>query len=446
MAENIGTDHRLALSRLRGLLIDPERFSTDGDVLSGYLEPGTVHRRLVAAAFPRSSGDVRGIVECAREGGLSVYTPLPWGLNPPRDGVVVDFRFMSRILGVDTRNLFLDVEPGVTWEQVLPVLAERGVRVALPASARSPYVLESALEREVVLAASRFSNRQLATFHAVLADGREYRSGSDALPASTAHWREDGGPNLSRLFTGSRNSFGIPVRGFVYLYPEPEERKVVALGFGSRKRACLLARRAARSEIGTEVVVLNRLGAGQAAGGTPGLPAWSAVFGLEGSFKLVSYHEKRLGELASELGLEPSACAPAVSEALSDALGRPWYAPPLCVGFYTTFDRLETLAPLCEKPLRELGRVSQVLIPVKRGASVYVQYGLEARGDRGEAAAAVKGLLPGLADAGAFFPNPAGPLAWHIFKKQPRYYDLLRKVKGFMDPLDILNTGQVLEV
>ncbi|MFH1151482.1 MAG: FAD-binding protein [Actinomycetota bacterium] len=437
------TDPKVALARLREIMVDPRRFTTDADVLSGYLEPGARADGLVAAVYPRSAEDIRQVLDIARAYGLAVYTPIPWGLKPPRPGVVLDYEYMADVKGVDTRNLFLEVEPGVTWEQVLPELAAEGVRVALPAAAHSPYVLESAMERDVVLPACRFSNKQFATFHAVLADGREYRSGSDALPNSVAHWREDGGPNISRVFTGSRNSFGLPTRGFIYLYPEPEERKVVCRGLANRRQACRLAQRAARSEIGTEVVILNRLKARETLGEDPGLATWNVVLGLEGSARLVAHQEKRLGGLASELKLTPKAGGKKLAEAFSESLGRPWYAPPVSFGFYTDFDRVETL---CEKAEAALAgaRTAQMLIPVKRGASVYVQYDIP--GASAEVAKKVKRLLPRLADAGAFFNNPTLSLASHIFAKQPAYLELVKDLKRFMDPEDLLNCGQVVEV
>jgi FAD/FMN-containing dehydrogenase len=432
------------MARLREVMVDPARFTADEDVLSGYLEPGTSRRELVAAVFPRSPEDIERVLDVARGYGLSLYTPIPWGLNPPRPGVVLDFKCMADIKAIDLRNLMLDVEPGVTWEQVIPELAALGVRIALPASAKSPYVVESSLEREVVLAASRFSNKQLSTFHALLADGREYRSGSDALPGSVAHWREDGGPNISRIFTGSRNSFGVPIRGYVFLYPEPEDRKVEVRGFPNRRQACALAQRAARSEIGTEVVVASKAKARGVLGEDPGLASWSVVFGLEGPPRLVAYHAKRLDELAGELKLKPRPGVEKVAEAFSSALGKPWYAPPLSLGFYTNFNRVEELSGLVEAALKDRGRLAQMVIPVKRGASVYVQFDLGAAADG--AAAAVKKFLPKLGDAGAFFPNPTGPLATHVFKKQPAYFEFLKNLKRFMDPQDILNSGQVVEV
>ena len=446
MARRSGTDYRLALARLKELMVDPSRFSTDEEVLSGYLEAGTVYRNLIACLCPRDAEDIRRIAEVARGQGLSVYTPIPWGLNPPRAGVVVDFRCMADIVEIDTRNLFACVEPWVTWEQLMPELTALGVRVALPASAKSRYVLESALEREVVLSASRFSNKQLSTFHAVLADGREYRSGSDALPGSKAHWREDGGPNISRVFTGSRNSFWIPVRGYVFLFPQPESRKVVVRGFANRAQACRMAQRAARGEIGTEVMVLNKAKASEILGEDPGFASWSAVFGLEGSPRLVAYHEKRLDQIATELKLKPKVATRAATVSMARALEGPWYAPPLSIGFYTEFARVDEMSAIVESRLKEKGRLAQMVIPVKRGASVYAQLDLRTRAASDGAASTIKDLLPALSDAGAFFPNPTWPLATHIFSRQPTYFELLKNLKRFMDPDDMLNTRQVVEV
>ena len=406
MAARSGPDLRLVRARLRELMVDPARLSADEDTIASYAEPGSKSDHLTCVVYPRGQTDVDQVLSVARAYGLAVYTPIPWGINAKRPGVVVDYKFMADIKSVDTRNLFLEVEPGVTWEQVLGELAGRNVRVALPAAARSPYVLESALEREAVLPAARFTNKQLSTFHVLLADGREYRSGSDALPNSVAHWREDGGPNISRVFTGSRNSFGLPLRGFIYLYPQPEDRKVVVRGLASRRQACALAQRCARSEVGTEVIVMNKAKAASVVGESGDLAAWSVAFGLDGSTRLVAYKEKRIKELAGELKLKPVAAKAGLNEAMSQALGRPWYAPEVSFGFYTTFGRVEELSALAELGLKGLGKTAQMVLPVKRGASVFVSY--DVIDARNGASDAVKILLPKLADAGAFFPNQTG--------------------------------------
>ena len=174
------------------------------------------------------------------------------------------------------------------------------------------------------------------------------------------------------------------------------------------------------------------------------LATWSVAFGLEGSPKLVAYQQKRIKELAAELKLKPVAAKAGLTEAMSQALGRPWYAPDLSFGFYTTFSRVEELSALTELGLKGIGKPAQMVIPVKRGASVFVSYDvLDARDG---AAAAVKELLPKLSDAGAFFPNPTGSLATHIFRKQATYAKMLAELKRIIDPDDVLNSGQVVEV
>lgn len=444
MAARSGPDPAFARARLREIMVDPRRFSDDEATIASYLEDGHPTGNVICVVYPRGRTDIEHVLSVARAYGLSVYTPLPWGLAPAKPGVVVDFRNMCRIESIDATNLFLHVQPGVTWEQALPELAAAGVRVALPAAARSPYILESALEREVVLAANRFTNRQLATFHAMLADGREYRSGSDALPNSTTHWREDGGPNISKVFTGSRNSFGIPLGGYVFLYPEPEDSGVAVRGFTTRGQACSLARRCARSEVGTEILVLSKAKAVEVMGEDAGLSAWTVVFGLEGSPRLVAYQEKRIDELAAELKLRPAAGKAKLAEAAGEALGRPWYAPEVSFGFYTGFSRVEELSGIAEAGLKGKGKTAAMVIPVKRGASAYLQF--DVLEPKPGAADAVKELLVRLADEGAFFPNPTGSLATHIFKKQASYMKMLRRLKEIIDPEDMLNSGQVVEV
>ena len=431
---------------MREIIVDPTRFSTDGDLLSGYLEPGTLHRGLLAAVFPRNREDIRSILEVARSSGLAVYTPVPWGLNPAREGVVLDFKFMSDILGIDTRNLFLDIEPGVTWEQVLPVLAERGSGWRSPPRRNRP-----------TCSRARSSARWCSPL-------RGYPTGNSR--PSTCFSRTGGSTGAGRTRspvpsrTGGRTAAPIsagcsPVPGTRSGYrcavtstctPSPRTARWWYWASRTGPRPACLRRSRPASEIGTEVVVVNRHAARRVLGEDPGLSTWSVVFGLEGPPALVAYHEKRLGQLASELKLKPKTPAGSVAEAFSAALGRPWYAPELSIGFYTNFERIDGLSALCEASLKEKGRLAQMVIPVKRGASVYVQHDLqEARGGNG-AEAAIKSLLPGLSDAGAFFPDATGPLATHVFSGQPEYFELLKKVKGFMDPEDILNSGQVVEV
>lgn len=432
---------QLALAKLRELLVEGARFADGAEAVSTYLEEGADAAAALAVVKPHSEEEVEAVVEIAHRHRMAVYTPQPWGLAPARPGIIMDFREMDEIIALDARNLVAVVEPGVTWERLLPAVREAGLSAAVPACAHSPSVLDHAMQRGIVTSACRFGNKQLSNFHAVLADGRRYRSGSHALPTATVNWREDGGPNLSRVFQGSHNSMGLPVRGYIYLYPPTEARKLVVKAFPKREGALEYVRLVARQEVGTEVVVMDEARLDALAGASSG-GAWTAAISLDGPAELVEHWAKRLDRIAREQG---GKAAPAkAAQALEKALEEPWYALPLTFSFYTTLDRVAEFDALATKALGKKGGLARTIIPVKHGASVFLRFDPE--GDAAAGRKAVRDLLPKLADKGAFFDSPTGSLASHIFGKQPAYFDLLKLTKGILDPEGILNPGVLGEV
>jgi FAD/FMN-containing dehydrogenase len=433
-----------ALAELRDLVVEETRLLTEEEAVAPYLEQGADPAMVAAVVLPRTAAEVEGVLEAAGRYRLAVYTPQPWGLHPPRLGVVLDQRMMDRIIDIDGHDLFAVVEPGVTWEALVPELEKRGLRVALPACALSPYVLEHAMRRGAVTSACRFGNRQVSNFHAYLADGRLYRSGSHALPTAKVNWREDGGPNLSRLFLGSHNAMGIPVRGYIYLYPPTEARGLCVKEFPSLGGALEWLRRAARQEVGTELLAMDARGfevlAGQ--GAARGGSSWTAAVCLDGPADLVEHWGKRLDRMAREGGGKQASAGKARS--LREALDRPWYGGPLTLSFYTTLARVEEFDAVVTKALGRKGKLARLVVPVRHGASAFLRYDLEAEEKAGRGW--VLDLLPRLADRGAFFDSPTGSLAAHIFSKQPAYLELLKQVKRVMDPGGMLNPGVLGEV
>jgi hypothetical protein len=214
-------DRSLVMAELRRLIFTEERFLSDPDEAATYLADEGYAEKILAVVKPRTVEEVQGLITLANRSGIALYTPMPFGLEPLREGVVVDLSAMDRILSLDAKKLFAVIEPGVTWDKLLPEVEALGVRMALPAAARHPYALASYQEKEILLSASRYTNKQISNLHTVLADGRTYRSGSHVLPMAEEHgvnWREDGGPNISRLMLGSRNimapgRLGLPLEG-----------------------------------------------------------------------------------------------------------------------------------------------------------------------------------------------------------------------------------------
>ncbi len=419
----------LVVAEVRRLIYsEEERFSTDAGDIELYLADAGDADKILAIVKPRSVEELEGLIGMANRSGTALYTPMPFGLEPRRPGIIVDQSLMDRVWSLDPKRLFAVVEPGVTWEQLLPQVEALGLRMALPAAARNHSVLGTYQEKDIVLMSSRYTNKQISNLHTLLADGRDYRSGSHANPSAeinVINWREDGGPNISRLILGSHNMFGLSYKGFVYLYPYFEARKVTVLGFSDMESALKAAQFISRREMAVECLTLNRAKAEAVTDAKVGAP-WVTVAALEGSADLVQYHRKRIDD---ELGStnELSELAPV----FEDALRSPWDAPDGTVGFYTLFSRVAEFDTIvgAEAP--------RMVIPVKRGASVYNHYELPERPGMD--------TFEKLLDAGAFFSNPTGSLAHAMYERTGNYVRLVEIAKRRMDPHGIMNPDQVIK-
>ncbi|MCK5422143.1 MAG: FAD-binding oxidoreductase, partial [Deltaproteobacteria bacterium] len=87
--------------------------------------------------YPDTVEELQSIVRLANET-LTPIIPLSSGLNlhgaalPDHGGVIVNLSRMNKILMMDEKNLFVMVEPGVTYEQLQDYLLDRGYRVMIP--------------------------------------------------------------------------------------------------------------------------------------------------------------------------------------------------------------------------------------------------------------------------------------------------------------------------
>jgi hypothetical protein len=419
----------LIIAEVRRLIYsEEERFSSEPDDMAPYLAAGADAGNVLALVKPRSFEEIEGLIKTANRSGLALYTPMPYGLEPNRQGIIVDQSLMDRVWSLDSKRLFAVIEPGVTWEQLLPQVEALNLRMALPAAARHHRVLGTYQEKDIVLMASRYTNKQISNLHSLLADGRDYRSGSHANPTAEEHlinWREDGGPNISKMMLGSQNMFGLPYKGFVYLYPYFEARRITVLGFGDMASALKAAQFISRREMAVECVALDSAKAEAVTGGKVGAP-WVTVAALEGSADLVDYYRRRIDEeLASPDEL------PELAGAFEEAFRSPWDAPDGTVGFYTLFSRVEEFDSLVGE------EAPRMVVPVKRGASVYNHYELAERPGMD--------TFEKLLDAGAFFSSPTGSLAHALYRHTGNYEKIVRLAKRRIDPRDIMNPGQVIE-
>ncbi|MFH1537496.1 MAG: FAD-binding oxidoreductase [bacterium] len=435
----------LFLSALRKILVDPNRIKTGPDIVSSYVAVGARAPMIAAVVFPRTEEEIIAITALANNSGSALYSPIHEGLVPPRPGVVVDLSLMTKIVKIDTENLQAHIEPGVTFGRLQSELDGMKLRVLHPASAAFDSVLLTYLEREILFAANRHSNKQVAIVHSILADGRVYRSGSHALPNANVSHREDGGPNISKLLFQSKNCFGIPTLGVVNIYPRFEARKTFAWGFKTMQKALGAARDISRREYCSECFIANaaKLARELKNLDSKSLPEWTVAIAIEGGAELVDYFGGEAGKIASSgknLNDDKK-----LSKQISEAFESVWRAPALNIAFYTTYDRLNEFERLIKKDLpknMDSAALPRLFVPVKRAATFFAQYEFPAK-RKGNKKIRDE-IRTKCLEAGSFFNAPTGEFARQVFEKTGKYYETLKIWKNHIDKKNIMNTGQIL--
>ena len=99
-------DRSLVMAELRRLIFTEERFLSDPDEAATYLADEGYAEKILAVVKPRTVEEVQGLITLANRSGIALYTPMPFGLEPLREGVVVDLSAMDRILSLDAKKLF----------------------------------------------------------------------------------------------------------------------------------------------------------------------------------------------------------------------------------------------------------------------------------------------------------------------------------------------------
>ena len=89
-----------------------------------------------AVVQPQNEGELIELVKLASAHKLAL---VPWGkgssgyggIIPTRQGIVVDFYRMKRIVDIDHQQQLATVEPGITWEQLDKQLKAHGLTIRL---------------------------------------------------------------------------------------------------------------------------------------------------------------------------------------------------------------------------------------------------------------------------------------------------------------------------
>ncbi|HEY5532304.1 MAG TPA: FAD-binding oxidoreductase [Candidatus Anoxymicrobiaceae bacterium] len=459
------------------------------EVLNGYLAadypvaPGEI----LCAVKPTSPAQVRALVDLARKEGLNlvpVSSQAPHhkgGSFPAEWGVIVDLSGMDRVIRVDRRNRVALVEPGVTFEALAEQVGSLGLRVPMPLLPKAgKSVLASFLDRDPILIPRHHFDMTdpLLCTEIVFGTGDVFRTGSAAGPGSLEdQWalgnaqKNPMGPassDLVRVVQGSQGTMGIVTWASVKLELEPVIKHVHSIQSESLEQMLGFARELMKRRLGDEILFLDAvaLSAALGRGDTSDNPPFTMVFAIAGCERClpdmkVAYQEADINDIAREFSLRVSdgiqgAYAGEADGLLSKSSPEPYwkraragaYRELFCL---TTLDRCPELIDNVRGIIGRRGFADDAMgvyvQPIQQGRSCHLEFFIcFDPGDdilRAAASDAVHDSAAVIARAGAFFSRPYEPWVGEAYSRCPDTVMALEKVKGVLDPDNVLNRGKL---
>jgi D-lactate dehydrogenase (cytochrome) len=189
--------------------------------------------------YPRSSASLASAsasIHCAglalapRGGGMS-YTG---GYLPEQAYACIDLSRMSRVVEVNTQDLYITLEAGCTWAQVREALSGSGYTTpyAGPLSGLRATVGGALSQNSMFFGAGQHGSaaESVLSLSVVLANGELLHTGSAGFSGASpfARW---GGPDLTGLFLGDAGAMGIKAQATLRLIPVPAAQGYASFGF-----------------------------------------------------------------------------------------------------------------------------------------------------------------------------------------------------------------------
>ena len=444
---------------------------------------------------PRNAEDVKKIVKKARE----TSTPLvPVSSGPPHfrgdtipsieGAVMVDLSGMKTIMHIDRLNRAAMFEPGVTFGELIPAVAKKGLRLNIPLLPRkSKSVVGSLLEREPVVMPSYHWDicDPLNCVEVVFGTGDIFRTGAAAGPGTVQEqWAAGGaqveaaGPtqfSLHRLIQGAQGTMGIVTWASARCELSPQVEAPFFVGSTQIEKIMDMAHWLQRLRLVNECLILNSSNlAAIMAEKWPDdyhtikakLPVWILFFNIAGYKYLpserVRVQVKDMMDVARKIGLDPvtllgNVAAADLLQVLQKPSAEPYWKLRYKGGsedifFVTINDKIPSLIDEVYNQVNEIAYpVSDLgiyLQPIVQGSNCHCEFTMFFDpGDKIEvrkvkeftASSSVEKLM----NKGAFFSRPYGEATDLIYRGNPSTVTSLKKVKSIFDPDNIMNPGKL---
>jgi FAD/FMN-containing dehydrogenase len=477
-------------------MIGKQKVITEQKILDRYSHDNsfTLPMRPRLVVQPRNADDVQKIVKWANQ----TKTPLvPVSSGEPHfrgdtvpsvpEAVIIDLSRMDKIIRINRRNRIVLIEPGVTYVQLQPALAQEGLRLSTPLLPRqSKSVVASLLEREPTLVPKYNYTlpEPLRCLEIVWGNGEILRTGEAGgyYPTLEQQWEMglaqvfSGGPgqvDYYRLVSGAQGSIGIVTWASVKCEILPKVHRFFFIPADNLKGLIECAYRLLKVRLGDEFLVLNSANlAAILSRGADGiqalknkLPPWVIIMGIAGRDlfpeEKVDFQEKDARDIVQQFGLE---LLPAVSgigggQVMSIILNPspiPYWKltyKGACqdIFFMSTLDKIPEFvntvfatANALRYPISDIGIYLQ---PQHQGTACHCEFNLPYNSGNKIEIDRVRELLDTCSEAlikqGAYFSRPYGIWADMVYNRDAGNKEMIKTIKGIFDPNNILNPGKL---
>jgi len=446
-------------------------------------------RKPLAVVRPDNTNQIKEIIDWANKA-LVPLIPTSSGFPkfhgdtiPTVPGIVVDLSDLDQVLRVDRRNKIAIIEPGVTFESLRKALEEHGMvpyTPLLPRSTKS--VLASALEREPITVPKDHwdFNDPIAGGEVIIGDGHIQGFGDSAGHTKEEVARGEAIPVIPlgpscigwlNMVQGAQGTLGIVRWASVRCRLKPSIQKPFLIAAQDLKDIMPFLQRMMKLRFTEEVFILNGFGLANLLYEDVNeikkicavVPPWVLFINVSGYERYpeeeVEWKEEQIKNAALEQGLELKDALDGVSaagllstlEKTADKDRRLRFKDSCQIlPFMTTLDRTPELTTTVTRMAADCGYsstdVSIYIQPVIQGClcecEVLYPYNTQDKQEVQKVKNLFMTAAEQLGHMGAYYSRPYGMLA-DITYKDIQVANVLRKIKGILDPNDIMNTGKL---
>jgi hypothetical protein len=394
------------------------------------------------------------------------------------NSIIVDLTKMDKILSIDKKNRVVMIEPGVTFEQLIPKLEKKGLRLLTPLyPTGSKSVVTSALEREPITIPRYHwdSSDPLLCTEVVFGTGDLFRTGTAAGPGTISQQKKMGRAQVNpmgptqfspfRVIQGAQGSLGIVTWATLKLELKPTIQEVFHYHSNNIEELLDFQQQLAKYRLCDETFIMNRLNLASILKDTrekitafsESLLKWNLIYVLSGKGDLANdkldYLEGDVTDIINQANLEHLEAPKLIDNeeclrSINGFASKPWR-----LRFRDSFQdiffisKLENIPMYIEQVSDKIPKSLGVYIqPINQGTSYHCEFdyyydyinkvekeGLEKK---------LNEIRTKLMENGAFFNRPYGSWAKEVFRNQSEQTSIaMKKIKNIFDPNNVLNPG-----